>query len=437
MFRVNMDLPCISRSGPRRVLLACAALVACSPPADREALTQEVVRSWVDAPDSTSWRMGALAHPVAVYADRSGSMRGFLDPEYPTRVDYRSVIDGLQARLAPRRVYGFGSSVRLEPNAGIDVLGSRGFYGDRDTEMEEALDTIARDTLLAWSHVVIGDARRSDPDLAHRQFVRMRELALRWSRARGTFLVAASRAPFTPVPRDPSGCHAASAGERADLARQCPLYAFVFAAPGDGVRIAAELAGLFEHVWGYPLPTAPLAAAVLQPGDAAPEEGVEYDTQWLSGPALVPRLEAGAPATRPFRASLVPADTSAPAGRLLARLLGAGARLDLSARAVTADSAASPWRRGAGAVRAVAGGTGVEVFSPGGDDCAAAGPGAPCGTLYRIEARAPGAPPWLARFEARAAADAERTFGLGRLFEPFVPLAATAPPLARTYLLVR
>jgi hypothetical protein len=88
-------------------------------------------------------------------------------------------------------------------------------------------------------------------------------------------------------------------------------------------------------------------------------------------------------------------------------------------------------------VRAAAGGTGVEVFSPGGDDCAAAGPGEPCGTLYRIEARAPGAPPWLARFEARAAADAERTFGLGRLFEPFVPLVATAPPLARTYLLVR
>ena len=436
MLRVNMDLLCIPgtrvAAGARCALVAC--LAACTPPDDREALTQEVVGRWVEAPDSAGWRTGAPARPVALYADRSGSMRGFLDPEYRTRVDYRSVIDGLQARLAPRRVYGFGSSVRMEPNAGLDVLGSREFYGDRDTEMEEALDTIARDTLLAWSHVVIGDARRSDPDLAHRQFLRMRELALRWSRARGTFLVAVSRAPFTPVRGDPSGCHAAAAGD--DDARRCPLYAFVFAAPGDGVRIAAELAGLFEHVWGHPLPTAPLAAVVLRPGGT--DGGVEYDAAWLSAPAVVPRIEAAEPATRAWRAALVPADTSGPAGRLLAGLLAGGARLDLFARPVTADSGATPWRRqigGAGVVRAS--GTGVEVFSPGGDDCDAAGEGQPCGTLYRIEARTPGAPPWLARFEAREAADAERTFGLGRLFEPFHSLASTAPPLARTYLLVR
>ena len=437
MIRANMDLACTAgRRVPiaeKQVLAAClVALAACTPPADREASTQEVVAGWVEAPDSGAWRVGAPAHPVALYADRSGSMRGFLDPEYRTRVDYRSVIDGLQARLAPGRVYGFGSSVRMEPDAGLDVLGSREFYGDPDTEMEEALDTIARDTLLAWSHVLIGDARRSDPDLAHRQFVRMRELALRWTRARGTFLVAVSRAPFTPVRVDPSGCHAAAAG--GDDARRCPLYAFVFAAPGDGIRIAAELAGLFEHVWGRPLPTAPLAAVVLRPGAA--EEGVEYDAAWLSAPAVVPRVEAEEPATRAFRAALFPADTSAPAGRLLAGLLADGARLDLFARRVTADSGATPWRRpNGGPVRAS--GIAVDVFSPGGDDCDAAGDGEPCGTLYRIEARAPGAPPWLARFEAREAADAERTFGLGRLFEPFQSPAAAAPPLARTYLLVR
>lgn len=419
---------------PRSALLVCVVgLAACEPQGDREGRTQEVVRGWVEAPESGGWGMGAPAHPVAVYADRSRSMRGFLDPAYPTRVDYRSVIDGLQARLAPRRVYGFGSSVRLEPSAGIDVLGNREFYGDRDTEMEEALDTIARDTLLAWSHVVIGDARRGNPDFAHRQWMRMRELALRWSRARGTFFVAVSRAPFRAVQGDPSGCHAGGEG---DSARQCPLYAFVFAAPGDGIRIGAELAGLFEHVWGHPIPTAPLAAAVLRPGAV---EGVEYDAAWLSDPATVPKLEAAEPATRPFPARLVPSDSAAPAGRLLLRLLD-GARLELFARPVTADAAAAPWRRqdgGTGPVRATRGGTGVEVFSPGGDDCMAAGEGQPCGTLYRIEARAPGAPPWLAEFEAREAADAERTFGLGRLFEPFLPLATSAPPLARTYLLVR
>ncbi len=446
MHRVNMDLSHVSHSAlsPRAVvaLLACvAALGACGTPDDREAITQEVVRAWVaETPGSAGWRMGAPAHPVAVYADRSRSMRGFLDPAYPTRVDYRSVIDGLQARLRPRRVYGFGSSVRLEPNAGLDVLGSREFYGDGDTEMEEALDSIARDTLLAWSHVVIGDGRRSDPDMAHRQFVRMRELALRWSRGRGTFLVAVSRAPFRPVQGDPSGCHAASAGEGGRSARQCPLYAFVFAAPGDGVRIAAELAGLFEHVWGHPLPTAPLSAVALRPEGTAPDPGVEYDATWRSESPQVPKLEAASPATRPFRATLVAADTTVPAGRLLARLLADGARLELFARPVTADSTASPWWRqdgSTGPVRAGVGGTGVDVFSPGGDDCLSVGEDEPCGTLYRIEARAPGAPPWLTRFEAREAADAERTFGLGRLFEPFLPLAATAPPLARTHLLVR
>lgn len=421
----------------RGALLACAVtLAACPPPGDRDARTQAVVRSWIEAPDTAAWQMGAPANPVAVYADRSRSMRGFLDPAYPTRVDYRSVIDGLQARLGPRRVYGFGSRVRREPNAGLDVLGNREFYGDRDTEMEEVLDSIARDTRLASSHVVLGDGRRGSPDLAHRQFLRMRELALRWSQKRGTFLVAVSRAPFRPVRGDPSGCHAAAAGERGDSARQCPLYAFVFAAPGDGPRIAAALTGLFEHVWGYPLPTAPLAAVTLR----AEEPGVEYDAAWLSGIPVIPKLEANAPATRAFHADLVASDTSSPAGLLLARLLAAGAHLELAARPVTSDSAATPWRRQdgrTGPVRVGARGTSIDVFSPGGDDCLSVGEGEPCGTLYRIEVRAPGAPPWLAGFEAREAADAERTFGLGRLFEPFLPLAAAAPPLARTYLLVR
>ncbi|HEX8358919.1 MAG TPA: hypothetical protein VF613_02295, partial [Longimicrobium sp.] len=126
-----------------------AALAACTTPPDPEALTGEVVRGWVEAPADEGWGMAAPGHSVAVYVDRSGSMRGFLDPEYRARADYRSVLDGLQARMGSAQVYGFGSSVRREPNGGIDVLGRREFYGDRDTEMEEALDTISRDTLLA------------------------------------------------------------------------------------------------------------------------------------------------------------------------------------------------------------------------------------------------------------------------------------------------
>ncbi|HYH79617.1 MAG TPA: hypothetical protein VEX86_07460 [Longimicrobium sp.] len=398
------------------------------------------MRAWVDAPDDRAWQPGRLVHPVAVYADRSRSMRGFLDPAYPTRVDYRSVIDGLQARLAPRRVYGFGSRVRVEPNAGLEVLGNREFYGDHDTEMEEALDSIAADSLRTWSHVVIGDGRRSDPNLAHRQFVRMRELALQWSRGGGIFLVAVSRAPFHVVQGDPSGCHAATAGASRDSARQCPLYAFAFAAPGDGIRIATDLSGLFEHVWGYPLPTAPLGAVALQPDEPDAEPSVGYDPTWLSGPPTVPKLEAAVPATRRFRLDLAAVDTTTPAGRLLGRLLAASPRMELNARPVTADSIATPWARQdgrSGPVRVGADGTAVDVFSPGGDDCLSVRKGEPCGTLYRIEVRVPGAPAWLSAVEAREAADAERTFGLGRLFAPFLPLAGTSPPLARTYLLVR
>jgi hypothetical protein len=84
-----------------------------------------------------------------------------------------------------------------------------------------------------------------------------------------------------------------------------------------------------------------------------------------------------------------------------------------------------------------ASGRGLEVFSPGGDDCRAAKEDEPCGTLYRVELFPAGTPAWLAELEARDASDVERTFGLGRLFERFRASAATSPPLARAYLLVR
>ena len=416
-------------------------LAACPPPGDRETRTQEVVAGWLEAADAKPWQGGAAEHPVAVYADRSSSMRGFLDPTYPNRNDYRTVIDGLQARLSPRKVYGFGNSVRLEPNAGLDLLGNREFYADGNTEMEEALDTIAADSLRAWSHLLVGDGRRSDPDLANRQFVRMRELALRWTGGGGTFLVAVSPAPFRPVQGDPSGCHAPSAvNAQADSAWQCPLYAFAFAAPGDGMRVASTLAELFRHVWAFPIPTAPGGLVALRPA-AAPQD-VSFDPVWLSAgdSAAVPKVEGAEPATQPLGLRLEPADTSSGAGRLLTALLaGQETRASLWARPVSGDSQASPWREQdgrVGPVRLARGGRGLEVFSPGGDDCVE--PSDPCGTLYRVELRPAGVPSWLSGCDAREAADAERTFGLGRLFEPFrARAAASAPPLARAYLLVR
>jgi hypothetical protein len=409
-------------------------------PPDREGRTQQIVESWIDPVDASPWRGEAPAKPVAVYADRSRSMRGFLDPAYPTRTDYRSVIDGLHARLSPQRVYGFGSRVRLERNAGLDLLGNRDFYADGDTEMEEALDSISTDARQGWTHIVIGDGRRSNPDLAHRQFVRMRALALRWTESGGTFLVAVSRAPFRPVVGDPSGCYALTVGAQPDSVRQCPLYAFAFAAPGDGVRVAAVLSDLFQNMWAFAPATAPEPLVALRAREIP--EGTTFDPVWhsTSDSTVVPKVEAGEPATQPLRLRIVPGDTASAAGHLLGRLLSGSVAGSLWARPITADSQGSSWSRQDGRTGSVRlGGNGLEldVYSPGGDDCDAAAEGEPCGTLYRVELRAAGAPDWLTSLEARQASDRERTFGLGRLFEPFRARAAAAPPLLKAYLLVR
>lgn len=414
-------------------------LAACPQPDDREARTQEVVKSWVEPVDAGPWEAGRPQRPVAVYADRSGSMRGFLDPAYPNRNDYRSVIDGLQARLNPQRMYGFGSGVRQEPNARLDVLGDRGFYTDANTELEQVIDTIAADTARAWNHLIVGDGRRTDPNLAHRQFVRMRELALHWTEGGGTFLVAVSRAPFKRVEGDPSGCHANPAGAVADPARTCPLYAFAFAAPGDGMRMAAVLADRFEHVWAHPMATIPLGRLTLRQEGGA--EGVTFDPSWVpeGASAAVPKIEGETPATTPLRLRVEPADTTRQ-GLVGPLLRSERTRGELFSRTVTPDDPPPAWRRHdgqVGPVRVSPDGRALSVFSPGGDDCRAARQGDPCGALYRLDLRPVGSPAWLAEFEAAEAADRERTFGLGRLFEPFIAQAASAPPLARVYLLVR
>jgi hypothetical protein len=372
-------------------------------------------------------------------------MRGFLDPAYPNRNDYRSVIDGLQARLNPHRIYSFGNRVRQEPDAGLEVLGNRGFYDDRNTELEQVIDTIAADSARAFNHLIIGDARRTNPDLANRQFRRMRELALRWTAGGGTFLVAVSRAPFKRVQNDPSGCHAVPGGDDENdagadsVARTCPLYAFAFAAPGDGMRMAAVLADRFDHVWAHPIPTIPLGHLTLrQEGNA---DGVTFDPAWVPEGAstATPKIEGDAPATTPLALRLNPTDTTRRS--LAASLLGGErTRGELFSRPVAVDTPAPAWRRHdgrVGPVRVTDDGRALSVFSPGGDDCRAVKPGEPCGTLYRLDLRPAGTPAWLGEFAAADASDQERTFGLERLFEPFSPQAASAPALARVYLLVR
>ena len=356
------------------------------------------------------------------------------------------MIDGLQARLNPQRIYSFGSRVRQEPHAKLDVLGNRGFYDDRNTELEQVIDTIAVDTARAWNHLIIGDARRTDPNLAYRQFVRMREAAIRWTAGGGTFLVAVSRAPFKRVAGDPSGCHAGPStggdendGDADSAARTCPLYAFAFAAPGDGMRIAAVLADRFDHVWAHPIPTIPLGHLTLrQEGNV---DGVTFDPAWVPEGAstATPKIESDTPATTPLQLRLNPPDTTRRS--LAASLLGSErTQGELFSRPVTVDTPAPAWRRHdgrVGVVRVTDEGRALSVFSPGGDACLGLRAGEPCGTLYRLDLRPGGLPRWLEEFEAPEAGDPERTFGLRRLFEPFIPEAASAPPIARVYLLVR
>jgi hypothetical protein len=442
-------------SRPRLLVpaLACLALVACTPPGDREARTDEVIRSWVPPIDRGPWSLAAPTHPVAVYADRSGSMAGFLDPAFPTRTDYRSVIDGLKARLAPQVVYGFGTSVRREPHPDLGVMDERSWYGDRNTETEQVLDSIAADSLSATTHLIVTDGRRTEPTRGYGQFERMRDLAQHWISRKGTFLVAVSLAPFTPVRNDPSGCHTQAGTPRSESEThaeeeygsgglRCPLYVFAFAAPGDGVRVGATLAQLFDHVWMYPAPTAPASTLVLSQDPASGGGSVSFEHQRLltSDSAAVAAVEGAEPATQPLHLRLTQSETASPTGRLVAALLASGVRAELAARGVTADSTAPDWTRRdghIGAVRILDSAQGLDVFSPGNDVCTAAAEGDPCGTLYRLELYPLGAPGWLGELEARDAADAERTFGLGRLFVPFAANPAGTAPLARTYLLVR
>jgi hypothetical protein len=174
----------------------------------------------VDEPLVT-WPEEARDAPVILYVDRSGSMRGFLDPGYPARTDYRSVIDRLIVALRPQQAFGFGSSVQ-PIGTSLGTLGNREFYSDNNTLLEQVLDRIATDTEASATHLIIGDGRRTNPNSANEQYVQMRRLAREWIEQGGTFLVAASRAPFEPVLGDPAGCRA-PAGSGSPT---CPLYAF-------------------------------------------------------------------------------------------------------------------------------------------------------------------------------------------------------------------
>jgi hypothetical protein len=392
-----------------------------------------------------AWADSAAAKPTILYVDRSGSMRGFLDPDYPThvRTDYRSVIDGLVVGLKPGAAFGFGSQITsISPSLG--TLGDRSIYSDNNTELESALDSIGHDTSLSATHIVVGDGRRSNPNIANEQYVRIRSLADQWIRSGGTFMVAASMAPFKPVPEDPSGCRRAGGdagrhprdederGHGDDNAERgtCPLYAFAYVAPGQQARIAAVLADRFEHLFVWPLP------AVAPDGMSATEEGSPGDVQlergWSRAADRTPILRTRGPqfSNHPLRLRLSLRDSTSPLGLAeSAALRGQALRSELAVKPLEGQRGEWTPNPAHGSLLRAAGDDPLafDAFTRGADQPR---------YLYRVELYPTGVPTWLERFDAESAGDELRTYGLGRLFELFRTAGEQpgVPPAGRIYL---
>ncbi|WP_420128166.1 hypothetical protein [Longimicrobium sp.] len=374
------------------------------------------------------WPTTEAGKPVILYVDRSQSMRGFLDSAYRARVatDYRSVLDGFDARLRPAQVFGYGNEVRAE-GSGLGTLGDKDFYSDGNTQLEEIFPRLQADSTLGSTHVIIGDGRRGDPDAANRQFVSMRTQAERWIAAGGTFIVAASAAPFQPVKNDPAGCRAS--GEAAE--QTCPLYAFAFVAPGDQGRVAAALAAVFQNLYVTPLPAVGETDVRLSsPGT----EHITLEPAWATAPDGTPivRVRGRVATNIPIRASLALRDTVSPLGRATLLVIR-GRRLvpAIDVRMLVSDPAASPWRPSpaTGALMRATSDPFTYEFSSFGE-----GEGVPR-YVYRLELHPGGEPSWLKAFDAESANDALRTYGLGSLFESFQARDPfTAPPIIRAFI---
>lgn len=384
----------------------------------------DCARTLADAPAVQGWGTGGGARPVVVYFDRSGSMRGFLDPGFPARVatDYRSVIDRLVVGLRPAEAFGFGSAVSPVA-ATLGVLGNPEFYRDSNTEMEDALALIARDTLPLRTHVIVGDGRRGNPNAANSQYTAMRDAAVRWVERGGTFIVGASKAPFAPVADDASGCRANGAGAT------CPLYAFAFVARGDEPRIAGALTDVFEHLFVWPLPG--VAGAQLSARAEAAGAAIQLHPTWATAGDGTRIVRSGGPAasTTPLVIRFQAGDSASVAGRTMhAGLAGQRLRPLLWARSLSLPAHAwSPLAAAGSLVRPSAEEPfAVRLFTR--------GSAAPA-VLYRIDLTPVGEPSWLGEFAADSAGDAHRTFGIERLFEAFRHQAAQSEPrvVARMY----
>lgn len=384
------------------------------------------------------WSEPGQPKPVELYVDLSQSMRGFLDAEFHTdSVRYRAVIGMLDARLNPTPIYGFGSTVRAVGDRARSTLENLSIYSDGNTQMEDVFPRIAADSEAGTSHLIIGDGRRADPAMADEQYARMRETAAQWIARGGTFAVAASLAPFKTVTADPSGCRvehdAADDGKEGDGEEggdgaSCPLYAFAFIARGDEARVAAALAGRFEHLFVTPAPAAPDNVVSWRQITASP--AIRLEPLWVerNGGGHVARARGDSATRQPLEAEITVAAGQSPAGRALAAALaGQGVRAELFARRLHGD-AGDKWQAAGDAGQlALAGATPFRwrFISNGADEERIA---------YRIDLVPTGMPAWLGDFEAPKAGEPVRTYGLHKLFDGFSGEAAA--PVLRAFVVV-
>jgi len=368
---------------------------------------------------------------VVLYLDRSASMQGFLDPEYPTRVrtDFRAVVDRLLVGTNTVRAFSYGTSVRpFRPSLGI--LGNKAFYSDRDTRFEDVLAIIAQDSLGSETHLIVGDARRGSPDLANAQFTQMRTLADAWVNHGGTFVTAVSLAPFKTVASDPSGCRRGPADDTAG--QTCPLYAFAFVAAPDVEAVTTAVADVFEHVFAWPMPTVPTKVLTEQQQGSSADIALEKRWASLTDGGWIARVRGrAAPSNQELFAQLSIGDSANPSGRTYAALLeGQAHAVGLRAKSLSA-TAPLPWADVAshGALLRV---TGDQPPTLG---FVTRGKNAPR-SIIAVDLLPRGVPSWLEVVSASNANDVRRTYGINLLFEAFRTKAQKSPSPAARYFFV-
>lgn len=354
-----------------------------------------------------------------LYLDVSASMRGFLDGDYRSDShNFLRVIDTLVLRLGVDSALGFGSTLR-PINSSLGNLGRPELYTDNKTDFEAALTKISRDSLLTATHVVLGDGRRDTPEQARSQFSALASLASQWTSRQGTFIVAVSLANFHTVAGDPSGC--GTGPKSPSGVQRCPLYAFVFASPGDEDRIGALVSAAFEHIYAWPLPR----SMSLELEDANPATGSagssgSFEQRWISGPPSpsVARLQAPVP-TKGFRPLRLVARGDNVAVRQWHNKLLEDARLSAKVSMsvlgdlMKGEKGELAWIN----IDASAANPRIKVDTSSAKNLSVrAGGNNEESSLMRYQLILSGAPRWLDEFVAASARDPVKTMGLSLLF---------------------